>query len=71
MGPLEVERFLRVSITFGVAAWFGMLALTLLSVGHWALWVPGLVACSGVIVSFAVHLNHSAFRRPTPRAIAG
>lgn len=71
MQPFIVERFLRVSITLCVAAWLGMLALLIFSVGPWAMWLLGLVACAGVILSFGVHLNHIASPKPTGVAVAG
>ena len=58
LSPEVVDRILRVTIILSVVAWLAMLELLLFGGGHWAIWLPGLLACSGVIVSFAVHLNY-------------
>lgn len=52
-----VDVFLRVSIFVCVVAFCLMVVLALFDVGGWALWLPPMIACAGVILSFGVNLN--------------
>ena len=57
VGPAFVDRFLRISIFASVVCFALMLVMALVPVWHWSVWIAPLIADTGVIISFAVHLN--------------
>jgi hypothetical protein len=52
-----LDRFLRTAITISVFAFIVMLLFMFLDPDPWYLWLPGVTACAGVIVSFGVYVN--------------
>ncbi len=64
-----VDRFLRTVITISTLCLIVMIGLAFLGVGHWSLWVSGVIACIGVIVSFGIHLNKLHNRPSLPQEV--
>lgn len=51
------ERLLRISAATAVTVWLVLFALMALNVVHWLAWVPGLIACSGAVITLGSQLN--------------
>lgn len=53
----ESERKLNGSIILAFMCAVGLAALSAFNVLYWAIWVPGIIALAGVVVSNAMQLN--------------
>lgn len=66
-----IEAFLRGSIFVCLVALMVMLIVAIFEFESWPVLLPGIISCTGVIVSFGVHLNRLHGHQGTRIATAG